>query len=102
VGTCGEDRDLLIMTVDIERHFCTFAPTDPVALHELRLLGPVEVIQVIDKLLRVLCDFPIPLRERLLDHFCSTTFTHATLALLARKHCLIFRTPVYVPETTLR
>ena len=55
------------------RELCALGTTDPVALHRLDPLGPVQLVEVVEQLLRVVSDLEEPLLEiPLVDEIART------------------------------
>ena len=50
-------------SVDLELDFTTFGFADPVSLHQLGALGPVNGVETGEQLLRVICNFEEPLGQ---------------------------------------
>ena len=69
VGPGGEHVDLdVVVLLDRERDLGADAAPDPVALHELDRLGPVEQVEVGEQPLGVRGDAQHPLLQRALEH----------------------------------
>ena len=70
VRTRGEDGDVLApAALEVEEDRRALAPPDPVALHRLRGLGPVQRVQRVEQRLRVARDLQPPLAQvPRLDH----------------------------------
>ena len=65
IGPGGEDRDRLLAALDGELHVGAGAAADPVALHRLNRLRPIDHSQVVQQPVGVGRDAQIPLRQRL-------------------------------------
>ncbi len=96
IRTCCEDGYCLIVSFNLKANFCAFTSSNPVFLHQLRLLWPIEIIQIIDQFLCVLGRLPKPLIESFLCHFRSTSLTTSIFHLFVRQDCLIFGAPVHI------
>ncbi len=109
VDACGEDAQHRLPLLDHEpivflrpgglerdlhRKLDAFASPDPVPLHLLDALGPVEFVQVVDQPLGVLRDLEEPLWDHLLlDHRIATPAKPAD-NLLVRQHGHALGAPV--------
>ena len=94
VGSGGVDRDLLIAAVHREIHLCAVGLADPVGLHLLDLLGPVEGIQIVQETVRILRDAQHPLAEVLLGHLGTAALAAAVHDLFVGQAGLAGRAPV--------
>ena len=82
VGAGGEHRTRGVGVVgavrrDGEGYFCTPGPADPVALHGLHLVGPVQQVEVVEKTIRILSDPHHPLGQFLAENGEIATFRAA-------------------------
>ena len=68
VGARREHREHVVAALQAEVDLGALAATDPVGLHELDLLGPVDGPEVVQQALRVVGDAEVPLPEVLLGH----------------------------------
>ena len=61
---------LVLSRLNLEAHLSTLRTTNPVALHEQNTVGPLalQLLHVIQQLLRVISDLEVPLVQRLLSH----------------------------------
>ena len=98
VTSCGEDLEfpvrVFLKAFDLEQHGCAFGLADPVALHELDALRPVDKIQVIQESLSICCYLQDPLADVLLLHLCSATLALSFLDLFIGKSGLAVGAPV--------
>ena len=84
-----------IATLDGEVELRALGPPDPVALHRLRPLGPLEVVEGLQELVGVLGDAEEPLLEVTLDDNVARAVTRAVgQDLLVGQHGLTAGTPV--------
>ncbi len=85
---CSEPDDLKV-------ELGPLGPADPVALHDLDPLGPVEGVQVVEELVGVVGDLEEPLLEVALDDDVARAVTGAVgVDLLVGQHGLAARAPV--------
>jgi hypothetical protein len=68
VGACGEHVDHRIGVDDRELDLGTARPADPVALHQLAGLGPVDSVEVVDEAVGVGGDAQLPLTQAAPEH----------------------------------
>ncbi len=94
VGTGREDREVLVAAVDPEDHVGAVALADPVALHLLDALRPVDQIEVVEQALGVLGDLEHPLPHQAPLDRVSGLDIGAVLDLLVGEHGAQGRTPV--------
>ena len=106
VGTRGEHRDDVVFG-GLGRRFAVGAAqhevdlgalgaADPVRLHLLHALGPaVQLVEVVEQLLRVVGDLEVPLSEIALLHLAVAAPALALGDLLVRQHGLAVRAPVH-------
>ncbi len=66
---------LLIRILDTEVHLCAVGAADPLGLHLLYLLRPVQLVQIIQKTIRIGCDLQHPLTQVLLGHRRAAALT---------------------------
>src|SRR5690606_2624450 len=64
IGPRREDAQLLGAAVDLEIDLRAFAAPDPVALHLLRAVRPVELVEAFEERVRIGRDLQHPLAER--------------------------------------
>ncbi len=84
VGAGGEDLDAMVGAGHGHLELGALGPADPVALHDLDPLGPLQVLQVGQQLVGVGGDAEEPLLQVLFDHQVT-----AALAGPVRPHLLI-------------
>ena len=112
VGTRGEHGDQVVfrgilgcvalLVAQRELHLGALGAADPVRLHLLDALRPaVQLIQVVQKLLRVIGDLEIPLRQVALLDGAVATPALALGDLLVGEHGLALRAPVHRRVATL-
>ena len=98
VGAGGENVDpefLACRALGTEGHLCTTGTADPVALHCLDLVGPVEQLQVVEKPVRVGGDAHHPLTQTLAeDRVVAALRTTVRGDLLVCQHRSQARAPV--------
>ena len=80
--------------LEVEEDGRAFAPSDPVALHGLRRLRPVECVERVEQFLRVAGDLDPPLAEIAGLHQRVAALAAALLHLLVGEHGEARRTPV--------
>ncbi len=97
VGTGREHADAQVgATFDGEVELGTLGAPDPIALHDLGSLGPLEIVEGVEQLVRVLRDPEEPLLEVALDDQVAGPFTGAVREhLLVGQDRLATRTPVH-------
>ncbi len=94
IRPCGVDRNLLVPSLYRKVHLRTVRFSNPVRLHLLDLLRPVQLIQVIKQPLRIRCNLQHPLTEVLLRDLGAAAFAFAIHDLFIGKTGLAGRTPV--------
>ena len=94
VGTGREHRIVDPQLLAAERHLGALAATDPVPLHRLDVLGPVDPVKVVEQAVRVVGDPEEPLLELPQLDLRATTLAVAVDHLLVGEHRLVDRTPV--------
>ena len=94
IRSCGIDGDLLLSSVNREFHFRAIGFADPVRLHLLNFLGPVKLVQIVQKAVRIFGDTQHPLTEILLGHRRTAPFATSVYHLFVGKTSLTGRTPV--------
>ncbi len=72
-----------------------FLPPDPILLHQLCFLRPLQLLQAVEQTIRVLRNLPEPLRKRPLYHFRPASLTLPFLHLFVRQHRLVLGAPVH-------
>ena len=95
VRPSGEDGNLEVGILDAEKHLSTLRASDPVALHFLERVAPVDAVKIVEQALRVSGDAQHPLAHRLAHHRETTDLAHAILDLLVGQDGAEFRTPVH-------
>ena len=94
VGACGEDRIVDPQLLAAECHLGALGAADPVALHRLDVLGPLDRVEVVEQAVGVVGDPELPLLELLgLDlraAALATTVDH----LLVGQNGLVVRAPL--------
>ena len=73
VGARGENPQLTVAhrqtrVVDFKIHLRAIAPADPISLHFLQRMGPIDRIEVVEQAFGVGGDAEHPLAHRLADH----------------------------------
>ena len=91
----GEDGNLDVGILDPEKHLSPLRASDPVALHFLERVAPVDAVEIVEQALRVSGDAQHPLAHRLTHHRKTTDLAHAVLDLLVGQDGAEFRTPVH-------
>ena len=91
----GEDADLRVGALDGDVELDALGPADPVALHDLDPLRPVDRVEVVEELLGVVGDAEHPLLEVALDDLGAAPVAHPALGLLVGQHRLARRAPVH-------
>ncbi len=94
VGPGGEDADVLIAARNGEIDLGPFTAADPVALHFLHAIGPVELFQVGQQAVGVRRDAEEPLRHRFLFHYGIAAPAAVVPDLLVGQAGLAGRAPV--------
>ncbi len=94
IGPGGVDLQRFIQAFYAEMDACSLAPPDPVALHELDGLRPVEFFQVLQKPVRVGGDPEHPLPDALARHLRVAAIALAVLHFLVRQSGLAGGTPI--------
>ena len=72
----------------------TNATAYPVALHVFYAFRPVNLIEVVNKSVCIICNLKKPLLQKLSFDFCATTIGEAIDHLLICKNCLIDWIPI--------
>ena len=85
---------LLIGILDAEIHLCAVGAADPLGLHLLYLLRPVQLVQIIQKTIRIGRDLQHPLTQVLLRHRRTAALTLAVHYLLIGETGLTAGAPV--------
>ncbi len=94
VGPRREDRDVDVQLLVAEQHFRALRATDPVALDRLRLLGPVDQVEVVQQLVGVRGDPKEPLHHVPRDDGRAATLAPAVDHVLVGDDRLVLRAPV--------
>ena len=94
VGTGGIDGNHVVGTVNLEVDLGTIALSDPVRLHLLNLLRPLQLIQIIQKTICVIGNSQHPLFQVLLGHVGAAPLTLAVDHFLIGQSGLAGGTPV--------
>jgi len=81
VRTGGEDPQFVGMPLHAEADLGPFTPADPVGLHLLDLLRPVQALEIVDQALGVFRDRIEPLRQVLLGHHAVAALAQTVLDL---------------------
>ncbi len=108
VGARREDRVIDAQLLAAEDHLRPLRAPDPVALHRLDMLGPVDRVEVLEQPLRVIGDAEEPLLELAPFHQERRTARSATsIDLLIGKHRRVIGTPIdggvlAIGETSLK
>ncbi len=97
VGPRREHRERVVAALEPEVDLGALAAPDPVGLHELDLLGPVDGPEVVQQALRVVGDAEVPLLEVLLGHQAAAAPAAAVLDLLVGEDRLVHRAPPLLP-----
>ena len=90
----GEDLDLLRSPLRREVHLGAIGSPDPLGLHLLHLLRPVQLVEILQKAVRILCDAKHPLPEILLRHRRPASLAFSVHDLFIRKTGLAAWAPV--------
>src|SRR6185295_1269354 len=92
----GEDPDLFVAVFDRKIDIGTFTPTNPIALALQNLFRPAsfDLIDVSDKLFRIVRNLQEPLFKIALLDYRSASPTDSTRRLFVRKDRLFLRAPV--------
>ena len=92
----GKDHQLVVATLDGQRHFGAFGPADPVFLHQPHLVRPAIQIVVdgVQQLRGVVGDLEEPLGQLPLFHQRAGAPAAAVLDLLVGQHGHLDRVPV--------
>ena len=90
----GEHADLRVGVLDGDVELDALGPADPVALHRLDPLRPVDRVEVVEQLLGVVGDAEHPLVEVAPDHLGAAAVADAAVGLLVGQHRLARRAPV--------
>src|SRR5690554_8099864 len=98
IGAGGVDRQMLCLTaitrLDIKTEFNALRLADPVALHGLDLLGPLDLVEIGEQLLGIVSDLEEPQRDFLALHQSTGTPATAFDDLLIGQYRLVHRVPV--------
>ncbi len=98
----GENLQV-VARLDPKRQASAFAAPDPVALHDLDRLGPVDRIQLAQQLLGIFGDSEKPLFQvTLVDLRSATLADVAIYDLLVRQHRLVVGTPPHRARRAIR
>ena len=91
----GENGDLDVGIFDAEKHLRTLRAADPVALHFLERLAPVDAVEVVEQPLRVLGDSQHPLLHRPTNDREAADLAQAVLDLLVGQDGAKLGAPVH-------
>ena len=97
VGTGGEDGHLVFLrTVEnMEHQLCALALADPVALHFLEGVGPVELFEIVQQAFGISTHAELPLLHLFLLDRKTAAHRIAFLHLVVGQHGTQFRAPVH-------
>ena len=95
VRSRGENGDLDVEILDAEKHLGTLRAADPISLHLLERVAPVDVIEIIEQTLRVLGDSQLPLLHRTTNDRETANLAYAILDLFVGQNGTELRTPVH-------
>ena len=95
VGPGREDGDVPVELGNVEPDLGAFRAADPVALHRLDAVGPLDVLQVVEQLVGVRRRLEEPLLEVLRDDLSTAVLAASVVHLLVRQHHLVERTPLH-------
>ena len=96
VGPRREDRVFGPQLVAAEDDLGPFGAADPVALHRLDVLRPVDLVQIFEQAVGVIGDLEEPLLELADLNLSAAALAAAVNDLLVREHRLVARAPVDV------
>ena len=104
VGAGGEDSHIVLLRAvgHLEDHLGALALADPVALHLLEGVGPVDGIETFEQPLGISRDAKLPLKHLLLLHGEASADRIAVLDLIVGQHRAEFGAPVYSSLTLVR
>ena len=95
VGSRGEDLELVVGALHLHPELGALTAADPVALHRLEPLGPIQPVEVVEQLLGVVGDLEEPLLEvALLDDVAAALARAVGQHLLVGQHRVAARAPV--------
>ena len=91
---CGDGLLLQPILGNIKLNVHALAATDPVVLHRVYLIGPVN-LRMVKKFLCIVCDFEEPLVEIPVRDRGRAALTEAIYHLFVSQHSLTGRAPIY-------
>ncbi len=94
VGTRREDGDVLVELGDPELDLGALRAADPVALHRLDAVGPLDLLQVVEQFVGVRRRLEEPLVEVLRHDLGAAVLAAPVVHLLVRQHDLVDRAPL--------
>src|SRR5437867_2186830 len=93
VRSCREHANTRGVTYDFEFNLCAFTPPNPVPLHSLERIAPLDGVQVLQQSFGVGSDAEHPLAHRLARDRMSADFALAVNDLLVGQDCAKGGTP---------
>ena len=94
IASGGVYLKLLVHVLKLEEDSSTLAAADPVTLHSLDSLWPVQKIQILQEPVGICCDLEHPLADVFSDYRSAAALALAFLDLFVCKACLTGRTEV--------
>ena len=97
IGPGGEDGNVVLLAVagDLKHHFCALAAANPVALHLLEGVGPVQFVQPVQQTAGIGAHAELPLGHFLLEHRVTAALGEAVLHLIVGQYGSQGRAPVH-------
>ena len=95
VWTRGKNRDLRVGILDLENDLRALGSADPVALHFLERIAPLDAVEIVQQALGVGGDAQHPLTHRLAFHGETAHLAYAVLDLLVGEHRAQLGAPVH-------
>ena len=94
IRSCGVNSDFIIRACQLEINLSTIGFANPVGLHFLYLIRPIQLIQILQQSVCVCCDFQHPLTQVFLCYNSTAAFMHTTGSLFVCQYAFTFGTPV--------
>ena len=92
----GENFDFFTLSFAVsnfEFDFSAFGFSNPVSLHYFDFFGPIKLVDIFQKFVRISCNFEKPLRHFLFRNFFATAPTLSGFYLFIRKNGFVVFTP---------
>ena len=75
-------------------NFCSMTFPNPISLHCFCPRRPIQIVQLFQKFICIICSFQKPLLQRFNFNFCLASFTKSCLRLLIRQNSFTTRAPI--------